>query len=160
MKSFVQNWSTLDHIVYQIHPVQFGFLQNTSTVQQLLFYLYNVFNNCNRLDVIYLDTSKAFDTVCHWHLLSKLPSFNIGGQLLWLWFQAYITNKSQYVSVNNTSSYLLPVESGVPQENILGPLLLIAFQIQSSIITSFCSQIYLFILLLLYGVYAKGLQWH
>ena len=129
-------------MVCQINPAQFGFLQNRSTVQQLLSFLSNAFNDRNQLDVIYLDISKAFDTVSHPHLLTKLSSFNIGGEV-WLWFQAYITNRRQYVSINNSNSCLLPVESGVPQGSILGPLLFIIYMnnIPDSV---FYSNIYLF----------------
>jgi len=107
-------------VACQINPVQFGFLQNRSTTQQLLSFLSNAFNDRNQLDVIYLDISKAFDTVSHPHLLAKLSSFNIGGEI-WLWFLAYITNRRQYVSINSSNSYLLPVESGVPQGSIMVP---------------------------------------
>ena len=131
-----------NHMVCQINPAQFGFLQNRSTVQQLLSFLSNAFNGLNQLDVIYLDISKAFDTVSHPHLLTKLSSFNIGGEV-WLWFQAYITNRRQCVSINNSNSCLLPVESGVPQGRILGPLLFIIYMnnIPDSV---FYSDIYLF----------------
>ena len=98
----------------------------------------------NQLDVIYLDVSKAFNTVSHSHLLTKLSSFNIGGEVTGrLWFQAYITNRRLYVSINNSNSCLLPVESGVPQGNILGPLLFIVYM--NSIPDSvFYSNTYLF----------------
>ena len=95
-------------------------------VQQLLSFLSNVFNTRHQLDVIYLDICKAFDTVSHSHLLTKLLSFNIGGEA-WSWFQAYITNRHQYVSVNNSNSRLLPEESGILQGSILGPLLFIIY---------------------------------
>jgi len=117
---------TITHISSMINLAQFGFLKNKSTTQQLILFLSNVFNNRHQLDVIYLDISKAFDTVSHSHLLSKLLSFNIGGEI-WSWFRAYITNRYQYVSINNSNSCLLPVESGVLQGSILGPLLFIMY---------------------------------
>ena len=113
----------IDRIASQINPVQSGFLRNHSTTQQLLSFLSNAFNDRNHLDVIYLDINKAFDTVSHPHLLTKLSSFNIGHEI-WLWFQAYITHRRQYVSINGSNSYLLP---GVPQGSILGPLLFIIY---------------------------------
>ena len=69
---------------------------------------------------------KAFDTVSHVHLLDKLASIDIVSDL-WLWFRAYLANRFQYVSVNNQYSQLLPVESGVLQGSILGPLLFILY---------------------------------
>ena len=78
------------------------------------------------MDVIYLDITKAFDTVSHSRLLYKLSMFNIGGEL-WSWFLAYVTNRSQFVSINGCNSDLLPVESRVPQGSILGPSLFIIY---------------------------------
>jgi len=114
------------HVSNKINPAQFGFLQNRSTTQQLLSFLSHVFDTRHQLDVIYLDISKAFDTVSHSHLLTKLLTFDIGGEV-WSWFHAYITNRHQYVCINNSNSSLLPVESGVPQGSILGPLLFIMY---------------------------------
>ena len=64
--------------------------------------------------------------VSHSYLLSKLHNFNISGSL-WLWLQAYLSTRSQFVSINNCYSDLLSVESGVPQGSILGPLVFIMF---------------------------------
>ena len=77
----------IDHVSCQINPAQFGFMQNRSTTQQLLLFLSNAFTAHHQLDTIYLDISKAFDTICHAHLLQKLSTFNISGNL-WLWFKS------------------------------------------------------------------------
>ena len=66
-------------------------MQNHSTTQQLSLFLSDAFTTLHQLDTIYLDISKAFDTVCHAHLLHKLS--NISGNL-WIWFKEY---RSQFV---------------------------------------------------------------
>ena len=78
------------------------------------------------VDVIYLDIRKAFDTVSHDLLLTKMISFGITGTLL-LWFKAYLSDRTQCVQVNNATSDFLPVISGVPQGSILGSLLFVLF---------------------------------
>ena len=73
---------------------------------------------------IFLDLSKAFDTLNHDILLTKLRYDGIGGVAL-NWFQSYLTKRSQYVQYNDTSSSIREIETVVPQGSILGPLLLI-----------------------------------
>ena len=65
-------------------------------------------------DVVYLDFSKAFDTVPHDELLLKLWCMGVCGDL-WLWFRVYLNNRLQCVSLGNIHSDLVPVISGVPQ---------------------------------------------
>ena len=69
-----------------------------------------------------MDFKKAFDSVLHAELLLKLWRLGVTGPL-WYWFQAYLTNRQHYVSINGASSTLLPVLSDVPQGSILGLLL-------------------------------------
>ena len=128
----------LEHIVYdkvieflsvRISTSQFGFTKNSSTLQQLLIFLSDIYNSYElglQTDVIYTDFKKAFDTVPHDELLFKLWSIGICGSL-WKWFRAYLTSRFHCVSINNSLSSLSPVLSGVPQGSILGPILFLVY---------------------------------
>ena len=110
-----------DHIATKISTSQFGFMKGRSSQQQLLLTLHEIHDNLNNslcTDAVYLDLSKAFDSVSHSILLSKLNLMGISGRLL-IWFEAYLDNRVQLVSVNGHHSTLLPVTSGVPQEVFL-----------------------------------------
>jgi len=74
------------------------------------------------VDMIYLHFQKAFDTVPHKHLLCKLTSFEIQGQLL-KWIESFLTNRQQVVPNGHLSLLVVSVLQG----SILGPLLFIMF---------------------------------
>ena len=69
-----------------------------------------------------LDISKAFDTVPHVWLLSKLKAYSIEGHLL-KWITNYLTGRKQYVNLNECKSNWAFVRSSVPQGTVLGPIL-------------------------------------
>lgn len=73
-----------------------------------------------------MDLSKAFDTLDHSIMLNKLRHYGIRGVAL-EWFKNYLQNRVQYVSINNACSDSLPIECGVPQGSILGPLLFLIY---------------------------------
>ena len=92
-----------------LHVHQFGFIPGEDTtyaILSLVDYLTNSFE-INKLTCgIFLDISKAFDTIDHNILLSKLCKCGIRGNTL-NWFMNYLCNRYQFVSINNTSSSFL-----------------------------------------------------
>ena len=71
---------------------------------------------------VFIDLQKAFDTVEHSVLLSKLPFYGVTGNEL-MWIESYLSGRFQYVHYDNVKSELQLVKFGVPQGSILGPLL-------------------------------------
>ena len=75
---------------------------------------------------IFLDLSKAFDTLDHSILISKLEHYKIKNNCL-NWFRSYLSNRNQYVQYDNVHSSNYKINIGVPQGSILGPLLFIIY---------------------------------
>ena len=73
-----------------------------------------------------MDFSKAFDTVNHQTLLSKLSKYGMRGIPL-AWFTDYLNNRQQYVKMGNVESNKLQMTCGVPQGSTLGPLLFLLY---------------------------------
>ena len=75
---------------------------------------------------IFIDFSKAFDTVNHEILLKKLESCGIRGMPL-KWFTSYLNNRQQYVAIGHTESPRQTTTCGIPQGSTLGPLLFLLY---------------------------------
>ena len=108
-----------------IYSLQFGFRQKYSTVHALIILTESIRKNLDEGNIgcgIFVDLQKAFDTVEHDILLSKLEHYGIRG-LANEWFKSYLSNRKQYVSINGYHSNLADVKFGVPQGSVLGPLL-------------------------------------
>ena len=110
-------------------PVQHGFRSKHSCESQLLIttdeFIRN-FESKTQADVVVLDFSKAFDVVPHQRLLHKLDHYGIRGTTL-NWIQNFLTNRTQKVVVDGSSSESARVRSGVPQGTVLGPLLFLTY---------------------------------
>ena len=75
---------------------------------------------------VYLDFSKAFDTVNHNILMSKLLHNGVRG-VMQQWFGSYLTNRIQYVSIKNCNSSLSNITLGVPEGSVLSPVLFLLY---------------------------------
>ena len=108
---------------------QFGFLSRRSVGLQLLSALgdwVGALDAKKRVDVMYIDFAKAFDSVSHPKLLAKLQSYGVGYEL-YNWLANFLTPRRQRVVVNNCFSDYVEVVSGVPQGSVLGPLLFLLY---------------------------------
>ena len=110
-------------------PVQHGLRLKHSCESQLLIttdeFIQN-FESKTQTDVVVLDISKAFDVVPHQRLLHTLNHFGIRGTTL-NWIKTFLTNKTQKVVVDGSSSESARVRFDVPQGTVLGPLLFFTY---------------------------------
>ncbi|MDD9361389.1 MAG: reverse transcriptase domain-containing protein, partial [Anaplasma sp.] len=75
---------------------------------------------------IFLDFNKAFDSIKHNILFNKLPYYGIRGVSLKL-LRSYLSNRTQFVVINNIASGTDNIRYGVPQGSILGPIMFLLY---------------------------------
>ena len=108
---------------------QLGFRPKLSTEIALVHFTDTILNNMDKglvTGAVFLDLSKAFDTVDHSILLEKLKSCNFSIESV-RWFKSYLTNRNQVIVVSNAVSSSKQVSVGVPQGSVLGPLLFLIY---------------------------------
>ena len=108
---------------------QFGFRKNLSTQSALLSLTDKILNTLGSNHVgaaLFMDFKKAFDSINHDILLRKLQFYGFHGKI-YQWIKSYLSNRSQYIKLEEAESSLQNIEFGVPQGSILGPLLFLIF---------------------------------
>ena len=116
-------------IRHKINSNQHGFQQSHSTITQLVLFideLYANFDNNWEQIVLYLYFSKAFDTVNHATLISKLAYFGLDLEFRNL-IRSYLADRTQRVCIDGNLSDIVSIGSGVPQGSVLGPLLFLVY---------------------------------
>ena len=112
-----------------LYKKQFGFQEKHSTEHAILQLIDQVNNSFERNQFtlgIFIDLSKAFDTVDRKILSSKLKNHGVRGNNL-KWFESYLNNRKQFIAYNNKYTSFEMTKCGVPQGSILEPLLFLIY---------------------------------
>ena len=114
-----------------LYKHQYGFRSKHSTIHpilHLLKYIADAYDKTSK-DItmaVFLDLSKAFDSINHDVLLYKLCHYEIRG-ISNKWFSSYLSNRKQYIEMNECKSPVITLTHGVPQGSILGPVLFLIY---------------------------------
>ena len=111
------------HINELLYKHQYGFRSDHNTSHPVLHLTNKIYNALNKKPssktlTIFIDLKKAFDTVDHKILLKKLSHYGVR-DVANLWFQNYLTDREQFVSVHGTESEKSKITCGVPQGSVL-----------------------------------------
>ena len=114
-----------------LYKHQYGFRAKHNTSHPVLHFTDKIYNALNQKPsaltlAIFIDFKKAFDTVDHKILLQKMEHYGIRGTSN-EWFENYLADREQFVSINGVKSETVKLVCGVPQGSVLGPLLFLLF---------------------------------
>ena len=126
MKKFFINFLENKNI---LNPSQFGFRSGLNTFDTLKTFseeIYSTLDIKHSLLSIFVDITKAFDTVRHDILLQKLYHYGIRGTIH-DWFHNYSSHRTQSTKFHNCQSASLTIQYGAPQDSVLGPILFLLY---------------------------------
>ena len=112
-----------------IYNLQFRFREQYSTSNVLIDITENIRKALDDGNIgcgVFVDSKKAYDIVDHQILLAKLNHYGIRG-VSNDWFQSYLSNHNQYVSINGFDSGLTAINYGAPRGSVLGPFLFLLY---------------------------------
>ena len=110
---------------------QYGFRKRHNTSHPIIHFLDKIYDSLNKNNPeytlsVFIDLKKAFDTVDHKILIQKMDHYGFHGMSK-TWFENYLTDRVQFVSINGKNSLPQKINCGVPQGSVLGPLLFLIF---------------------------------
>ena len=125
-------WARLDSYLKSnniLSTNQLCFRKNSNAsdaIIEFFDYVYSSLTNKQSTIAVYVDFSKAFDTVNHNIWMSKLLHNSVRGVMQY-WFESCLSNRKQYVSIKNCNSSMSIITFRVPQGSVLGPVLFLLY---------------------------------